>query len=191
MKLMKKSTYLPALFLASALAWGCSSSDASSTDADAGVTSAVFASTFYGFHDWPVSVVALPAADAGVTDAVHTMMPLQAYMNKIPPHGSTAFPLGTVIVKEVNMGDLTTRTIFAMVKVGDDFNSTGAVNWKWCDLSNTDDPTFPVNINWCGYGPPLGTVDSYGGNVNTCNDCHVLAASNDYVWTEALQLTSF
>jgi hypothetical protein len=185
MKSMKKSTYLARLFLASALACGCSDSGGS---VSTGSTEAVFATTFYGFHSWP-SVVAV--GPPGMTDAVHTLMPLRAYINKMPPHGSTVFPLGTVIVKEVDVGDLTTRQIFAMVKVGNNFNDMGAVNWKWCDLSNTSDPTLPVSMNWCAYGPPTGTVDSYGGNPNTCNDCHVLAQPNDYVWTEALQLSSF
>ena len=156
---------------------------------DAGTTSLVFAQTFYGFHDWPVSVPAV--GPPGLQDAVHTTMPLRAYMNKMPLPGSPSFPLGTVIVKEVNMGDPTTRQIFAMVKVGGDYNSTGAVNWEWFELQNTTSTLLPVSISWYGYGPPTGTVDSYGGNVNTCNDCHVQAQANDYVWTEALQLSSF
>jgi hypothetical protein len=152
----------------------------------------VFASRFYGFHDWTFTAQALPPPDADIPDSsVHIEMPLQVYMNKVPPSGSTEFPIGTIIVKESTETDPTMRTIFAMVKVGNNFNNTGAVNWEWCDLANTNDAAFPVNINWCGYGPQLGTVDSYGGNVNTCNDCHVLAAKNDYVWTEALQLSSF
>jgi hypothetical protein len=76
-----------------------------------------FASSFNGFRDWPSAPampspnlppvpggdgVVLPDAgvgDAGTTDAgvVHRL-PLTVYWNQAPPHGSTKFPLGTIIV---------------------------------------------------------------------------------------------
>lgn len=177
--------YVRSLVAALALACGCSSD--SSAVVDAGGTGLIYAQAFYGFHDWySVPAVGPP----GMVDAVHTTQPLTAYINHLPPHGSTTFPLGTIIVKEVSAGDLTTRQIFAMWKRGDDFNSAGAVDWEWFELQNTDNPALPVTIVWRGFGP-LSSTDSYGGNPNTCNDCHEGAQVNDYVWTQALQLSSF
>jgi hypothetical protein len=178
-----KRPMAPLLLAALAVACACSS-DAS--DSDAGATALLFAAGFDGFHSWP----SFPAVGPpGMVDAVHTAMPLVAYINKLPPHGSTSFPLGTIIVKEVNAGDLTTRQIFAMWKRGGGFNSSGAVDWEWFELQNLDDPNLPVNIIWRGFGPPSG--ESYGGDPNTCNSCHEGAQANDYVWTQALQLSSF
>jgi hypothetical protein len=174
------------------VAFACAcSSDGSTGDAGSPDVFIAFASAFYGFHDWPISVPAMGPPEVGdaMTNTVHAGQPLVAYLNKAPPHGSTEFPIGTIIVKEVNAGDLTTRQIFAMVKRGGGFNSAGAVNWEWFELQNTDDPNLPVNILWSGFGPPSG--ESYGGNPATCNDCHEGAQANDYVWTQNLQLSSF
>lgn len=168
-----------------------------------------FAANFNGFRDWPLSWPATPspdlppvpggdgvdagAADAGVGDGgaadggVHHL-PLTVYLNQAPPHGSTTFPLGTIIVKETNEADVTQRQVFAMVKRGADFNATGAVNWEWFDLKNLSDGT--EFVQWHGYGP-VGSADTYGGNPHICNDCHAIAVSHDYVWSSALDLSNF
>jgi hypothetical protein len=166
-----------------------------------------FASNFNGFRDWPLSWPAMPspdlppvpggdgvdagagAADGGAADggAVHRL-PLTVYLNMAPPHGSTTFPLGTIIVKETNEADITQRQVFAMVKRGADFNASGAVDWEWFDLTNLSDGT--EFVSWHGYGP-LGSADTYGGNPHVCNDCHKIAVSNDYVWSSALALSTF
>jgi hypothetical protein len=187
---------------------GCQAAGASSPpDAQYFVA---FAPDFYGFHDWP-SAIAVPAptlptpqsgagdgglrdggsgdgglADAGADGGIHSG-PLTVYWNRAPVAGSTSFPVGTIIVKEGDSGDLTTRQIFAMVKRGGDFNPTGAVGWEWFELKNIDEDSDA--IVWRGVGPPAG--ERYGGDPATCNDCHAQAASNDCVWSSALQLAGF
>jgi hypothetical protein len=166
-----------------------------------GTTFTAFATDFEGFHSWP-SAPATPSpnlppvpggdgVDAGTIAAdggVH-VLPLTVYWNRPPPTGSTTFPVGTIIVKETDEADLTARKIFAMVKRGGDFNATGAVNWEWFELQNGVDSG--VVINWRGFGPPSGSADVYGGNPTICNNCHVIAAANDDVWSSAVQLANF
>jgi hypothetical protein len=159
-----------------------------------------FAPDFYGFHGWP-SASAVPAptlppppaqvgdagsGDAGADGGIHSG-PLTVYWNHPPAAGSASFPLGTIIVKESDSGDLTTRQIFAMVKRGGNFNPTGAVGWEWFELKNIDQDH--DQIIWRGVGPPAG--ERYGGDPATCNDCHRQAAANDCVWSSALQLADF
>ena len=175
---------------------GCNA--ASSAGSDGGVFVA-FATDFAGFHDWP-SAVAMPSPslppvdaggvgpDGGATDGGVHPVPETEYW-KIPstPTGGV-FPLRTIIVKETNEADPTARQVFAIVKRGGDFNPTGAVNWEWYELKNNADGT--VVVSWQGFGPPSGSADIYGGNPAVCNNCHVKAAANDYVWSAALQLSS-
>lgn len=166
-----------------------------------GATFTAFAPDFEGFHSWP-SAPATPApslptvpggdgVDAGSLAAdggVH-VLPLTVYWNHAPPSGSPTFPVGTIIVKETDEPDLTARKIFAMVKRGGDFNATGAVNWEWFELQNSVDDG--IVINWRGFGPPSGSADVYGGNPTICNNCHLIAAANDDVWSSAVQLANF
>lgn len=166
-----------------------------------GTTFTAYAPDFDGFHSWP-SAPATPGpnlppvpggdgVDAGTIAAdggVH-VLPLTVYWNHPPPSGSTTFPIGTIIVKETNEPELSDRTVFAMAKRGGDFNATGAVNWEWFDLTNSVDGS--VVINWRGFGPKSGSADIYGGNPTICNDCHEVAAANDYVWSSAVQLANF
>ena len=101
------------------------------------------------------------------------------YLNTLPPHGSTEFPVGTIIVEVREDGK-----IFAAAKRGGDFNADGCVNWEFFELAEN-----PVAITWRGLGPPAG--DTYGGDPNGCNDCHSQCKSNDYVCSPKLQLSSF
>ena len=53
-------------------------------------------------------------------------------------------------------------------------------------VSATIDPAMP-NILWYGVAPPAG--ENYSGSPSgTCNDCHSVAKSNDYVQSPPLQL---
>ncbi len=177
---------------------GCSTAPMASSD---GHIFVAFASDFDGFHSWPNSAPATPspdlppvdagglAADGGSTDAGVHPVPETEYWNHSPPHGSTTFPVGTIIVKETQEADPTQRQVFAIVKRGGHFNSTGALDWEFYELTNNADGT--VRVNWQGYGPTSATMDLYGGNPNVCNDCHEKAASNDYIWSAALQLANF
>ncbi len=177
-----------------ALAAGCSGGSQTS-GLDGGGPFIAFAGDFKGFHDWPNQADATPApslpgvdAGSGADGGVHAG-PEREYWNRNPPSGSTAFPIGTIVVKETQEADPTARHVFAMAKRGAGFNSAGAVNWEFYELTNRADGT--VSVQWQGYGPTSATTDIYGGDPNVCNDCHRKAMSNDYVFGAALQLASF
>lgn len=139
---------------------------------------------FEGFEQWQSFALdggSVPAADGGVSD-VHTGVSRTVYLNKKPASGQTAFPVGTVIVKQSDTGQ-----IFAMTKRGGDYNSKGAPGWEWFELKRTD--TQQLAIVWRGVGPPNG--ESYNQGTATCNDCHVGAVSNDYVKSPQLRLSAF
>ena len=145
-----------------------------------------YESSFDCFHSWSTA----PAAaqdDAG--DGLHGVGPLEAYWNQSPPHGSTSFPVGTIIVKETEEADVTQRIVFAMVKRGGGYNAPpGANGWEWFSLQNNTDGS--VTILWRGLVAPPG--QTYANQaIGDCNGCHTLAASNDNVWDSALQLSSF
>jgi len=143
-----------------------------------------FPSTFQPFRTW-TSFHSDGPPDNGTFPA-DTLGPRTQYINMLPPHGSTEFPIGTVIVE---VRESQGNKIFAGVKRGFDFNSTGAKNWEWFELQEAT--TGEVTILWRGVGPPNG--ETYGGDPNGgCNTCHVqCGANNDYVCSPKLQLTSF
>jgi Cytochrome P460 len=144
-----------------------------------------YASSFAGFQNWSTAQ-ATAENDAG--DGLHGVGPLEVYWNQAPPHGSTSFPVGTIIVKETEETDPTARIVFAMVKRGDGYNATGANGWEWFSLQNNDDCT--VTILWRGLVAPPG--QTYANQaIGDCNGCHGLASSNDYVWDSALLLSNF
>ena len=162
------------LFVAVLAACG---SHSSSTSDDANNTLIAFAPSFAPFRTWPEfddTLVdgsgMLPAGVAGSR---------QQYINTLPPTGATEFPVGTIIVEVREDGK-----IFSSVKRGGNFNPAGCLNWEFFELAEN-----PVSITWRGLGPPLG--DTYGGDPNGCNNCHAVCASNDYVCSPKLQLSSF
>lgn len=144
--------------------------------ADASDTFIAYSTAFAPFMTWPsyqdtlVDDGSLPAGVAGARTQ---------YINELPPHGATEFPIGTIIVEARADGKY-----FASVKRGGDFNPSGCVSWEFFELT-----VDPVTISWRGLGPPLG--DTYGGDPNGCNNCHVMCASNDYICSPKLQLSSF
>jgi hypothetical protein len=164
----------------------CSSSG-DSADAGAGMYLASAAS-FDNFLSWQNKPASSKGDDAG--DGLHGVGPLEVYWNQSPPHGATSFPVGTVIVKETEETDVTARTVFAMVKVGAGYNDGpgGAKGWEWFSLHNNGDGS--VTVLWQGLQPQAG--QTYANQpIGDCNGCHTGAASNDYVWDDALQLTNF
>ncbi|HEY1694426.1 MAG TPA: cytochrome P460 family protein [Polyangiaceae bacterium] len=164
---------------------GCTG--ASGDEPDGGVPSEFVASEsdFCGFHGWSTAQ-ASAVNDAG--DGLHGVGPLEVYWNQAPPHGSTTFPVGTVIVKETEEADVTQRVVFAMVKRGDGFNSGGANGWEWFSLQ--DDASGCATILWRGVVAPPG--QTYANQaIGDCNGCHALANANDYVWDSALDLGNF
>jgi hypothetical protein len=152
---------------------------------DAGIDDSVFlafAKDFEGFRSWPHFDVTMDE-DGG---APHPQPRLIEYINRVPPHGSTAFPLRTIIVKEANSAPASPPT--AMVKRGGNFNPDGAVDWEWFDLVNIAGGG--TSILWRGVGPPVNQ-GGYGGDPNGgCNDCHT-PARNDCVLATALKLENF
>src|SRR5690349_12065435 len=60
-----------------------------------------YTSSFAGFRDWEAFPVVGPVDQA----SVHTGGPRTEYLKERPPHGSKTFPVGTIIVKEVEVGD--------------------------------------------------------------------------------------
>jgi hypothetical protein len=106
------------------------------------------------------------------------------FINRIPPSGSTAFPIGTIIVKR--LADETQS--FAMVKRGGGYNSAGASGWEWFEIKPAADGT-PV-IVWRGITPPAGEM-YHGVSGGECNLCHEAGRANDFVQSEPLLLTGF
>ena len=166
---------------------GCPAGAGSPEEADgAPLTEFVaYESSFNGFQSWSTAP-ATAENDAG--DGLHGVGPLEVYWNQAPPHGSTSFPVGTIIVKETEEADPTQRIVFAMVKRGDGYNATGANGWEWFSLQNNDDCT--ATILWRGLVAPPG--QTYANQaIGDCNGCHGLASRNDYVWDSALLLSNF
>ncbi|MFT3838782.1 MAG: hypothetical protein QM723_17515 [Myxococcaceae bacterium] len=134
---------------------------------------------FVGYRSWNSWSF---AATAGGT-STHTSSPRTVYLNRRPPEGSKAFPVGTIIVKDL---DWMTQT-FAMVKRGAGYNDGGAKGWEWVELVPGADPP---RIVWRGIAPP--PHETYAGTESdTCNACHSGASGNDYVQSQALSLAGF
>jgi hypothetical protein len=151
--------------------------------ANAGVFIA-FARDFTGFDTWT-------SFDLGsvTDDGIAVVGTRKAYINRIPPSGSTTFPIGTVLVKTIAADTPTPGQTFGMVKRGQPYNVQGALGWEWFELTSSD-PSAPM-ILWRGITPPTGGAygdcpDVVGGS---CNNCHVASDENDYVPSGALSLS--
>ncbi|CAN5741750.1 hypothetical protein BH09MYX1_BH09MYX1_31890 [soil metagenome] len=170
--------YRIALALALAGTLSCGSSPVASTPPP---TFIAFGEDFAAYRTWSsfeITVDAAPGND-------HLVGPRRVFYNQLPPPGSTAFPVGTILVKESGDGDLPTRHVFAMVKRGGGFNAIagGALDWEWFELVN--DTSGNVIMLWRGEGPPNG--DAYGsGTTGGCNACHGGAPKTNYVFSPEL-----
>jgi hypothetical protein len=176
-------TFRPAA-LASVVALGACGS---STDgADGGAATPTFVahqSDFQGYKTWRSFPFDAPDPQGGV----HTMGPRIEYINPVPPHGATSFPVGTVIVKDILPHGIYVGNTFAMVKRGGGYNPDGARDWEWFELKNDGGNT---TIVWHGSEPPPGEM--YGADpTGGCNSCHSGAMANDFVKSQALQLANF
>lgn len=149
----------------------------STPSADGGAPFVAFAADFAGFRSWTAHTV----ENGEAAGATHVSGRRTIYINQVPPAGATEFPVGTVIVKTTESDG----KIFARAKRGGIFNSKGAVGWEWFELLET--AQHEIVVKWRGVGPPLGEV--YGGDPNAgCNQCHKLAAANDFVLAPGLML---
>jgi hypothetical protein len=174
------------LALALALTAGCSGADDASDDvtADGAGGFLAFASSFTGFRSWQ----SWKRPAFGDPSDVHAGLPYIEYLNHAPPHGSTSFPVGTIIVKEPDDDrPATAHVAFAMVKRGAGYNAAGASGWEWFELQEAADGS--IGIVWRGLGPPSG--ESYLGDPTACNDCHAAAKDNDSVLSGAIRLSGF
>jgi hypothetical protein len=172
---MRFAVAMAALVVASI---ACTETDSETSD---GGTFTPVQSDFQSFHAWQ----SFTFQGAAIPDSPHSVAGQRTdYLNHVPPKGATAFPVGTIIVKEFDSGPVAGRQVFAMVKVGGDYNAQGAAGWEWFELTNNVDGS--ESIHWDGVGAPPGDV--YANSPITCNECHANAKNNDYVQSQALQL---
>lgn len=178
----RRSGWTTGALAALGLASACGTPGSSSTDSGDEPFYA-FASDFHGYHSWKSFDVTGGAALAGIHDG----STVTEYVKRLPPHGSTTFPVGTIIIKEAT-GGTDPHELFAMVKRGGGYNP-GAPGWEWFDLQQLTDGTDSVQIIWQGFTPPAG--DTYGGSTTAgCNTCHT-DCGNDAVCAKPLQLSNF
>ena len=144
---------------------------------------------FAGYESWPS--YDLGGADGGATDdagCAHVAdVPRVAFLNHAPPPGSTSFPVGTIVVKEVHTGaGPSDWAIFAMAKRGGGFGpGSGCEGWEWYGLADDDAGT---HIQWSGLGP-TGS-DPYA-SCGPCASCHASATDNDCVLSPQLALSQW
>ena len=165
-------------------AGGCGASP----PADEGDGSATFVAQnidFKGFDTWQ----SLSFDNPNPGGATHVAGKRTVFINHLPPPGATAFPVGTIIVKETQQVDPTTRDVIARAKRGGTFNAEGATGWEWWELKNTAEGK--VTMLWRGVAPPVGAcsyLTSLGGN---CQLCHSGGTDGETVLTPALSLANF
>jgi hypothetical protein len=137
---------------------------------------------FQDFRRW--ERIAVPER-APAQSVSHTAGRRSEYVNGRPPAGSRTFPVGTILVKEIETGAPEEHKIFAMAKRGGGYNARGAKGWEWFELKDRRDGS--LAISWRGLNAPDG--ESYGGDpAGGCNACHDIANDNDYVQAEAAAL---
>lgn len=160
----------------------CGHDDTPPPQPDGNRTFVAFPSTFQTFRSWHMVHSNGPDPNAGFPTDV--LGPRSQYISQLPPKGSKEFPVGTVIVEARESGAM---KIFAAAKRGNNYNSGGADNWEWFELSEDAD-TKAVNIVWRGTAPP--PTDTYGGAGRAdCNACHrACGSNNDFVCSPGLQL---
>jgi hypothetical protein len=162
----------------------CGGATADGTDVPVGCAFIAFTPDFEPFRTWE----AFHIPDSGAQGSVHLAGPKTDYLNRRPATGSTEFPVGTIIVKEIEVGAFEDRQVFALVKRGCGYNAAVVPGWEWFELHNNADGSL-AGIVWRGFGPPAGEL--YGGDPNGCTGCHTLAKDNDYVKSPPLLLSNF
>ena len=138
-----------------------------------------FARDFDGFDRWQAFEV---VADKHAAN-VHAEGPRTVYLNQRAGLTDVRFPLGTMIVKVIRVGERKDWPMFAMVKRGGGYNRGGAYGWEWFQLAR-DEGT--VRIQWRGTGPPNDEAGYQSGT--DCNKCHMeWSAHNDAVQSVMLE----
>jgi hypothetical protein len=151
---------------------------------DAG-TFVAFAPDFAGYASWS-SFDLGSGSDAGADAACVHVANVQrsAFLNKAPPHASSEFPVGTIVVKEIHAAP--TTQVLAMVKRGGGYDpGSGCAGWEWFGL----DVTGPQpQIQWRGVAPPTGETYASCG---PCTSCHAGATTNDCVLAPEMSLSQW
>ncbi len=168
------------------LLWACSADDA---QVDAGQEAIVFASDFADYESWPAAYHFDPVVDASAPDGApcttphNFSVPRDVFLKPTPSHGASAFPVGTMIVKEARVSpDPATWQVYAMVKRDETYApGSGCVGWEWFELSLSNGTSEP-QIQWRGATPP---ANAYQG-CPSCASCHT-SAQNDCVWMIPLE----
>jgi hypothetical protein len=183
------NTLAPGALLVAALLGACSGSgdDTETPEAGTGIGAdscfIAYDTNFANFTQWTSHAYSAPISIGG---NIHFAGPRTEYINELPPKGATEFPVGTIIVKEIDGISADTHHIFAMVKRGCDYNAGGAPSWEWYEIEGS---AGAYTIIWSGPTAPPGESYADAGNA-TCNSCHTTCADNDYVCSPDLQLFS-
>jgi hypothetical protein len=170
---MKRS--LGFLLFLSVAAAGCE-------EAPVGPTFIAQQSDFADFQSWPrysfgdTTVAGLPTG------------PRFGYLKQKAPPGATAYPVGSMIVKSVEV-DATPQDweLFGMVKRGGGYNSAGALDWEYFTLrlSIGGVPVIfsrgfnPIDLDSVDGGAGHGYGDTSGTGI-TCNRCHGAAGTERF-----------
>jgi hypothetical protein len=126
----------------------------------------------------------------------HPPGPRTGFRNAPAPAGAKKYPVGTIIVKQIQTNgstDITTWDLFGMVKRGGDYNEGGAVDWEFFILHLNDAMVPSISERGTAPADPStdGGADSYGTAMNgqTCNVCHGMLGSDqtDHILSPLLQ----
>lgn len=138
-------------------------------------------SDFRDFQQWPRLALPDGPMEGGDPDVTGKR---SLYVSGIALGAEAPYPVGTILVKTVEMGAEAEWEVHAMVKRGGTFNSDGAVGWEYFELGLSLGGV-PV-IRWRGAIPPSG--EGYAGVeglvASDCNSCHAVAPAKDGVLTD-------
>lgn len=142
--------------------WGCGDEAAVAT---APTVFVAMQDDFRGYATWP-------SRELGTTTlAGHPSGPRRVYIRGAIRPGDTAWPVGTMLVKEIRvMESPQSWELFAMVKRGGGYNPDGAAGWEFF-LLRLNSAGVPVLVSR-GYAPSNGQFDPYTGLGMGCNGCH-------------------
>lgn len=135
---------------------------------------------FQGFRAWTRTSVGSALLEG------HGEGPRFVYANRPVPAAGETYPVGTILVKAVELDTDPTRwEVFAMAKRGGTFNARGAAGWEFFRLRFTNATT--VLITGRGLAPTDNGVNLYSTRVEGCNACHgATARGTDHVLSAAL-----
>jgi hypothetical protein len=165
-----------ALFLVLGLA-ACGDAQTSANTGEFDATDA----DFLGFQSW--QSFALPDSDP-LSDVVYPAGSRVAFLNRAPPRGTNQYPMGTLVVKAIEVGaGPADWEVLAMAKRGGHYNPTGAKGWEFFLLRvGADDGEAHIISRGIqpdddGRPPDGGLPTAAGGyfegqGITPCNVCH-------------------